>query len=195
MNVLTLAGSPSLHSRSTLLLSDIANRLAQQGAAVQRVGLQDIPAVDLIESRFESDAIRHFQAQVAWADVFLVSTPVYKASFSGAVKTFLDVLDQRALAGKVVLPIATGGSVAHLLVLEYALKPVLAALGADQILGGVYATDKEVHIDEAGVIHIDEAIAERLEKAARRIAHIRGRATHGLGLDLGKLAHEGRISV
>ena len=33
-----------------------------------------------------------------------------------------------ALSHKVVLPIATGGSIAHMLAVDYALKPVLAAL-------------------------------------------------------------------
>ena len=59
----------------------------------------------------------------------------------------LDLLDEKALAGKVVLPIATGGSPAHLLALEYGLKPVLSALGARHILAGVYATDKQVRVD------------------------------------------------
>ena len=74
----------------------------------------------------------------------LISTPVYKASFAGGLKAVLDLLDEKALAGKVVLPIATGGSPAHLLALEYGLKPVLSALGARHILAGVYATDKQV---------------------------------------------------
>jgi hypothetical protein len=58
---------------------------------------------------------------------------VYKASFSGALKTLLDLFPERALEGKVVLPFATGGTIAHMLAVDYALKPVLSALKAQEI--------------------------------------------------------------
>ena len=81
----------------------------------------------------------------------------------------LDLLDEKALAGKVVLPIATGGSPAHLLALEYGLKPVLS-LGARHILAGVYATDKQVRVDEAGQPHIDDDVRQRLEDSVDRLS-------------------------
>ena len=43
-----------------------------------------------------------------------------------------------------VLPLATGGTVAHLLAVDYALKPVLSALKAQEILHGVFADDTQV---------------------------------------------------
>ena len=54
------------------------------------------------------------------------------------------MLPERALQGKVVLPLATGGTVAHLLAVDYALKPVLSALKAQEILHGVFADDSQV---------------------------------------------------
>ena len=56
----------------------------------------------------------------------IVATPIYKAAYSGLLKVFLDLLPAEALRGKTVLPLASGGSVAHLLALDYALKPVLS---------------------------------------------------------------------
>lgn len=56
----------------------------------------------------------------------------------------LDLLPERALAGKVVLPLATGGSVAHILAADYALKLVLSALKAEEILQGVFAFDSQI---------------------------------------------------
>ncbi|MNE90566.1 FMN reductase (NADPH) [compost metagenome] len=43
-----------------------------------------------------------------------------------------------------VLPLATGGTVAHMLAVDYALKPVLNALKAQEILHGVFADDSQV---------------------------------------------------
>ncbi len=90
---------------------------------------------------------------------------MYKASFAGALKTLLDLLPERALEKKVVLPLATGGSVAHLLAVDYALKPVLNALKAQEILHGVYADDSQVldyqhkPVFSAGLQHrLDEAL-------------------------------------
>lgn len=48
------------------------------------------------------------------------------------------------MQGKVVLPLATGGTVAHLLAVDYALKPVLSTLKAQEILHGVFADDSQV---------------------------------------------------
>ena len=62
----------------------------------------------------------------------------------GALKTLLDLLPERALEGKIVLPLATGGTIAHMLAVDYALKPVLNALKAQEILHGVFADDSQV---------------------------------------------------
>ncbi|HEY9910193.1 MAG TPA: NAD(P)H-dependent oxidoreductase [Thermosynechococcaceae cyanobacterium] len=51
---------------------------------------------------------------------------------------------RKALLGKVILPIAMGGTIAHPLAIDYALKPVLSELGAWHLLGGVYAVDKQI---------------------------------------------------
>ncbi|TWW32354.1 NADPH-dependent FMN reductase, partial [Pseudomonas aeruginosa] len=49
----------------------------------------------------------------AGADGLRVATPGYTASCSGARKGRLDLVPERALEHKVVLPFATGGSSAH----------------------------------------------------------------------------------
>ncbi|MDQ0896682.1 NAD(P)H-dependent oxidoreductase [Paenibacillus sp. V4I7] len=61
-----------------------------------------------------------------------------EASYTGVLKAFLDLLPQKGLECKVVLPLAVGGTISHLLAIDYALKPVLSALGARNILQGVY---------------------------------------------------------
>ncbi|MFY2980449.1 NAD(P)H-dependent oxidoreductase, partial [Klebsiella pneumoniae] len=84
-------------------------------------------------ARFDNPALHTLNEQLAGADGLIIATPVYKASFSGALKTLLDLLPERALEGKIVLPLATGGTIAHMLAVDYALKPVLNALKAQEI--------------------------------------------------------------
>jgi FMN reductase len=64
-----------------------------------------------------------------------------------------------------VLVLGTGGSAAHLLALDYALKPVLAALGARHILDSVYAVDAQFapHAVHGHVAH--DEVVQRIERA------------------------------
>ncbi|UVO20001.1 NADPH-dependent FMN reductase [Stutzerimonas stutzeri] len=144
MLVVSLAGSPSQRSRSAVLLDIAGDWLHQRGVEVVRYGVRDFDAADLLHARFDSPRVRQLLEHVARADGLLIATPVYKASVAGALKTLLDLLPERALAHKAVLPLATGGSVAHMLAVDYALKPVLAALKAQEMLHGVYATDAQI---------------------------------------------------
>ena len=141
LDVVSLSGSPSADSRSAALLRFIERRISSRASRVRHIALRDLPAADLLQARADSPAIRVAVAAIAEADLVMVATPIYKAAYSGLLKVFLDLLAPDALRGKTVLPLATGGSPGHLLALEYALKPVLAALGARHVLDPVYVVD------------------------------------------------------
>ncbi|MCK1064703.1 NADPH-dependent FMN reductase [Pluralibacter gergoviae] len=144
MRVITLAGSPRFPSRSSALLEYARERLTQVNVDVRHWHLQNFAPEDLLYARFDSPALQTLNEQLADADGLIIATPIYKASFSGALKTLLDLLPERALEGKIVLPLATGGTVDHMLAVDYALKPVLNALKAREILHGVFADDSQV---------------------------------------------------
>ena len=148
MLVVTLGGSPSQRSRSGVLLDRAISWLNQQGVEVVSYQVRDFPAEDLLHARFDSPHIINLLEQIERADGLVIATPVYKASFSGALKTVLDLLPERALSHKVVLPIATGGSIAHMLAVDYALKPVLSALKAQEMLHGIFAEDSQIAYGE-----------------------------------------------
>lgn len=148
MRVITLAGSPRYPSRSTALLTICQHLLEKRGVEVIPWNLHNFAPEDLIHARFDSPALLALKEDLEHADGVIVATPVYKASFSGALKTLLDLLPERALEQKVVLPLATGGTIAHMLAVDYALKPVLSALKAQEILHGVFADDSQItHYD------------------------------------------------
>ncbi len=130
MRVITLAGSPRYPSRSSALLEYARETLTAADIEVCHWHLQNFAPEDLLYARFDNPALQTLNEQLAGADGLIIATPVYKASFSGALKTLLDLLPERALEGKIVLPLATGGTIAHMLAVDYALKPVLNALKA-----------------------------------------------------------------
>ena len=77
------------------------------------------------------------------ADLLLVASPVFKASFTGLLKLFLDHFDAGALAGKPTVPLMLGGSPAHTLAAEVHLKPVLTEIGASCPTPALYLLDSE----------------------------------------------------
>jgi len=170
MRVITLAGSPRFPSRSTALLTVCQHALEQRGVEVIPWNLHNFHPEDLLYARFDSPALLAFKEDLEKADGLIVSTPVYKASFAGALKTLLDLLPERALEHKVVLPLATGGTVAHLLAVDYALKPVLNALKAQEVLHGVFADDSQIaHYDRQP--ELAPGLAVRLEESVETFWH------------------------
>ena len=169
MSALLLAGSPSQHSRSAALLDAVAQRLRGRGAQVDRIHIRDLSPQALLLADTGHPSISQAVAQVAAARVLVVSTPVYKAAYSGVLKVFLDLLAQTALQGKTVLPLATGGSPHHMLALDYALRPVLQSLGAKHILPGIYATDSQVTLSPEGSYDVHSDVAVRLDDAVNLI--------------------------
>lgn len=161
MSILLLGGSPSHPSGSARLLQHIGQRLALHGHRTGRLQVRELPAEALLHADISDAAIAEALAQVAAADAIVIATPVYKASYTGILKAFLDLLPQDGLAGKVVLPLATGGSQSHMLMLDYALRPVLSALSARFILPSIYATSDQLQwID--GALLLDPPIAARI---------------------------------
>jgi FMN reductase len=143
-DVIAIGGSPSLYSKSSALLGYTRHFLETQGLSTELIEVRELPAEALLLAQVDNPVIQSRLRLVAQASAVIVATPVYKAAYSGILKAFLDLLPQNALAHKIVLPLATGGSAAHTLAIDYALKPVLAALGARQFLNGVYFTDSQI---------------------------------------------------
>lgn len=165
MLVVSLSGSPALKSRSGVVLEHARLWLQNHGVDVTTLRIRDFNAEDLLFGHFDSPQVLDFIEAVKQADGLLISTPVYKASFSGALKTLLDLLPERSLHGKVVLPLATGGSIAHMLAVDYALKPVLSALKCQEVLHGIFAIDTQIrYSDNEQGGELDEILTERLHE-------------------------------
>ncbi|MEV7508264.1 NADPH-dependent FMN reductase [Streptomyces sp. NPDC090085] len=152
--LLALTGSPSAHSRTAVVAEHALRHLAlahtdpltgsHPGFDIARLAVRDLPAADLLAARRGEPEIRRALEAVAEADGLIIATPVYKASYTGLLKAFLDLLPQDGLAGKTVLPLVTGGSLAHVLTIDYALRPVLNALGARHVTAGRFVLDSSV---------------------------------------------------
>jgi len=165
--VIGISGSPNAGSRSRALLELALAALDKQGAGPSRlIDLSKLPADPLLGRRPDAAVADAIQG-VLDAAILVVSTPIYRATYSGLLKVFFDLLPQDALARKVALPIATGGGPAHLLAVDHGLRPLLASVGALVVATGVYGTDAQFR---AGVP--EPALVERIERAASEAASL-----------------------
>ncbi|USG66878.1 NADPH-dependent FMN reductase [Brevibacillus ruminantium] len=167
--IVIISGSPNHQSRLLGLIGHTEDRLQQLGHEVSLIAVADLPAEDLIRANFTSEQLQRPLELVTEADAVIIASPVYKAAYSGILKTFLDLLPQKGLKGKVVLPLFIGGTIAHLLAIDYALKPVVAALGGTHILSGVYGVDQWVERLEGGGFELSEELRQRLETAVQQL--------------------------
>ncbi|GAB1511365.1 NADPH-dependent FMN reductase [Actinophytocola sp. KF-1] len=158
-SIVALAGSPSATSRTVALLTHVATGLTADGHDVRVLPVRALPAGALLGADAADPAVAAAVAEVTAADGVIVGSPVYKAAYSGVLKTFLDLLPQGALAGKAVLPVLTGAAPVHALAVDYALRPVLTALGARHVVSGLFLVDKQIERAPDGVVLAPEARA------------------------------------
>lgn len=186
--ILAISSSPSTNSRSEAVAAVALRRLEDHGHQVEQVVLRDLPAEDLLLGRAQAPGIAEALEAVRRADAVVIATPVYKAAYSGVLKVFLDLLDQNALRGKHVLPLASGGTPANVLALDYALRPVLESLGARHLSRGRVVLASQIGTGPNGrrqvtaearqaVEAATDAFAETLEAhLAHRLARARRRS-------------------
>jgi FMN reductase len=157
--------------------------LADQLAAATARGLPDQPEIAVIELRelahdivnnlltgFPSPALRRAIEQVTSADGLIAATLLYSGSYNGLFKSFFDVLDPDALAGKPVLIAATGGTARHSLALEHAIRPLFTYLRAVTVPTAVFAATQ----DWGSAGSSGSALAARIERAGAELAAVIG---------------------
>lgn len=163
-----ISGSPSATSKSRVLVEHALAQLEKRGAAIRLIDLATLPG-DALLARASASQVTDALARVAEARIVVAGTPVYRATYSGLLKVFFDLLPQDALVGKVGLPIVTGHGMAHSLALDHGLRPLFASIGATVVAHGVYATSEQF-ADGAPAAELRAAV----DRAAREAVALAG---------------------
>ncbi|RID83674.1 FMN reductase (NADPH) [Peribacillus asahii] len=166
-------GGNTKKSRLTAIQQKVERFFEQEEIDFHSIYVHELPATDLITANFASEDIQRANQQVAEAEIVVILTPIYKASFTGILKTYLDLLPQKALEGKIVVPLAVGGSFGHLLAIEYALKPVLSVLGATEILNPVYVIDQQIERLATGGFRVEDEAEQRLTAELQKLLTVK----------------------
>jgi FMN reductase len=164
------------HPSATRLLAD---RLADMARAELRSRAVDV-TIEVVELRehahdvanllltgFASRSLTQVIDSIATADGLIAVTPIFKASYSGIFKSFVDGLPDESLVDKPVLIAASGGTARHSLVLEHAVRPLFAYLRAAVVPTSVFAAPEDWAAAEGADLDEDE---EAVADEARRFA-------------------------
>jgi FMN reductase len=148
-NIMIISGSPAQISRTDIVLQYVKSYLEKEGFSVSFLSVQDVSADDLIHGRYDSPAIKKLSEEIKRADGVIIGSPVYKASFTGVLKALIDLFPEGILKDIPVFPLMVGGSMSHLLALEFSLKPLITNLKGNPTQG-IYILDK--NIDKTNVL-------------------------------------------
>jgi FMN reductase len=159
-------------SSSRLLADQLAasaeRRLAAAGYAVEIevVELRDL-AVDIANNfvtGYAAPRLADVIAGVEASDGLIAVSPVFSASYSGLFKSFIDVLDPKALEGKAVLLGASAGTDRHQMVLDFAMRPLFTYLRTRIAATAVFAGPQDWGNNDDGgsplSVRVDRAAGE-----------------------------------
>jgi FMN reductase len=143
LRAVAVVGNPKPSSRT----ADAAQRLAVA------LGADEVELIDVVTLGpgllgWGDAAVAAAVATVQAADLAVVASPTFKATYTGILKLFLDQFaGSTGLQGVVAVPLMLGAAPGHQLAPELLLKPVLVELGATVPAPAVYQLDSSYSDD------------------------------------------------
>jgi FMN reductase len=167
LKVVAVSGSLHTPSKTTALVKEILASYGREVVvdahviAVNEIGPDFAGALrrDELPASVEEELRR-----IENADLLVVASPVYRASFTGLFKHLFDFVGQYALVDTPVLLAATGGSDRHALIIEHQFRPLFGFFQALTLPIGVYANDSD--FTNGAVTSLD--LQERIDLAVSR---------------------------
>jgi len=167
MNIIGLSGNVKRPSRTASLveaiITAVGSRFVVEGRTIE---LAD--AAPILFKALRSDQLDAEGRAIEAADILVVGSPVYRASYTGALKHLFDLVDYRALTGKRVILAATGGTPLHGLMAEHQLRPLFGFFNALSLPTAIYATE----VDFTEYVITNLAVHERIERAVSELAQV-----------------------
>lgn len=167
--VVAVSGSLQTPSRTLVLVEHIVSALGEVlPIETEVITLEELaPHLGGALYRNQLPAVAQQRlAAIESADVLVVASPVYRASYSGLFKHLFDLVGQDALIDVPVLLAATGGSDRHALVIDHQLRPLFSFFQSHTLPIGVYGAEADFQNYRVS----SPALQARIELAAERAA-------------------------
>ncbi len=144
MKAVVVVGNPKLQSRTRAAVVALAEAVLASAGADDGVTVIELsPLVGALFS-WSDEAVAEAKREVLTSELLVIASPVYKASYTGLLKAFLDQFGRDELGAIATVPLMVGASPAHSLAVESQLRPVLVEIGASCPTRGVYVLESEV---------------------------------------------------
>ena len=146
-----------------------------ESAEVKVIEVRDL-ARDLADAftvgGLSSQRLDEARRTVASADAVIAVTPVFKASYSGLFKMFVDSLDDDALRSVPIVLGATAGTARHSLAVDHALRPLFSYMGAMVAPTGVFAATDDFGAATFAGDQGTAPLTSRVSRAAGELADL-----------------------
>lgn len=163
MKVTAVVGNPKPRSRTYAAARLLAQHIT--GHEPDMLDLVDLGPALLMSGTTDPTVAESVRSAVA-SDVLIVASPTFKATYTGLLKLFLELLATGdGLAGTIAVPLMLSADPAHALAPELFLKPVLVEVGATCPTPGLCLRDSTY--DEDGRL---AAFASRWSATVRVLA-------------------------
>lgn len=180
MKLLGISGT-IIGSKTEIVVSSILDHVAKENPDIETKLLNlkdyDMNFCDGRDPSMYNEDTQTVIKELESADFFIIGTPIFQGSFTGALKNLIDLAPISAFKHKVMGFVATGGTFQHYLVVENQLKPIASYFRAFVAPGYVYAHDS--HFDVQKTI-IDEDVNERIQRLAHEVVFMERQLKQGV---------------
>ena len=140
MKSAVVVGNPKPASRTLAAATYVAGELSGREADL----VVDLATLGARLLDWQDPGVAELIAEVGAADLVVVGSPTYKATYTGLTKAFLDHFSAGSLAAVVAIPVMTGADKTHALGVDTALVPLLTELGAVVVARGTYFVTEDM---------------------------------------------------
>jgi FMN reductase len=159
----TLVAVSAGESATSKTLTLVAGEVSARGGRV--IDLSDLSADGLLGRR-EDAAVADAVAAASSATVLVVATPIYRATYTGALKAFFDRFQPSALVTTAVVLVATAGIPDHFLALDTGARALIASLEGTTVSKVVYAVSADF-VDGQPKSELRASLAAAIDQAER----------------------------
>lgn len=168
LNVVTINGSPTKPSRTGILIDAVAAAVSGRMDCTRKTISLSEDAHEFMcgltrpEVTARGEKLLQMTEQ---ADLLILGTPVYRATYTGVFKHFFDLVDRDAMRDRKAVLCATGGTPLHGLMLEHQMRPLMGFFSMQTITTGLFGLTDD--FADGRVVSPD--LNRRIERVANEV--------------------------
>lgn len=167
--IVAVSGNVRRPSRTAAVVESVATEVAGRFATSPDLFDMVDAAGDILSAltpQSLSARGHHTIARVVAADILIVGSPIYRATYTGALKHLFDLIDYRALRGAVGIVALTGGTPLHALAAEQAMRNMMGFFGILPLPTAIFALDTDFDGTRPRGAELHDRIARAADEAA-----------------------------